>query len=136
MVFDKMEAICQVFKWLHFRIPVQKFQQSGPIGKPNSFWPFKIQTSVQFVKNHSDFEWSGSQIVGVIIARAQPFENCTVWNPMISDFILHHISAFVLQDQIPLLTPQKNDRNMLYVSDYMIEKGVYTPVHPITKNFF
>lgn len=30
----------------------------------------------------------------------------------------------------------KNDRNMFYVSDYILDKGKYPAVHPITKNFF
>jgi len=40
------------------------------------------------------------------------------------------------QEKIAILPSMKNDRNMMTVTDYTIDKGKYSPVHPITKNFF
>ena len=57
-------------------------------------WPFEIWTNgLHFVRNrlksgqkHPDFEWSGFQIVSteaiIVIVKAQPLKNQTVWNPI------------------------------------------------------
>ena len=53
------------------------------------------------------------------------FNDSTKWN-----------SILLFQEIIPTIPALKNDRNMITVTDYTIDKGKYAPVHPITKNFF
>ena len=60
-----MAAICPDFKWLGFKI-------SDLIRNPTSFLPFQIKTSLDFRSPHRHC---------IAIAKAQPYENWTIWNP-------------------------------------------------------
>ena len=72
------------FKWSEFwmRSEIQKPRhlksiQMGPILRHIVKKKFEIRTK------HWDYEWSGFQMVGaigIVIAKAHPFENRTIWN--------------------------------------------------------